>query len=116
VQIIANWFVQISNAVTYPLFTFISASIVNFFIPSGGGQWAVQGPVMIEAAAALGVSYEKTIMTLAYGDQLTNMMQPFWALALLGITRLKASQIIGYSTAIMLLSTWIYVVASFLPA
>lgn len=115
VQIIAGWFVHISNAVTYPLFTFISAAIVNFFVPSGGGQWAVQGPVMIEAAATLGVSYEKTIMTLAYGDQLTNMMQPFWALALLGITRLKASQIIGYSTAIMLLSTWIYVVASFLP-
>ncbi len=116
IQIIAGWFVQISTAVTYPLFTFISAAIVNFFVPSGGGQWAVQGPVMIEAATSLGVSYEKTIMTLAYGDQLTNMMQPFWALALLGITRLRAPQIIGYSTAIMLLTMWIYVIASFLPA
>ncbi|GAB7386861.1 hypothetical protein BSNK01_06970 [Bacillaceae bacterium] len=71
---------------------------------------------MIEAAPELDVSYAKTIMAIAYGDQLTNMMQPFWAIALLGITGLKARQIIGYSAAIMFMAFWIYAIAVFLPA
>ena len=38
-----------------------------------------------------------------YGDQLTNMLQPFWALtALLGITGLKAKDILPYSILFML--------------
>lgn len=112
VSIIAMWFVSISTTTTYPLFTFISAAIVNFFVPSGGGQWAVQGPIMIEAAPMLGVSYEKVIMSLAYGDQLTNMLQPFWAIALLGITGLKARHIIGYTATIMFMAFWIYFFAT----
>lgn len=116
VSLIANWFIDISSPVTYPLYTFISAAIVNLFVPSGGGQWAVQGPIMIEAAPALGVSIEKTIMAIAYGDQLTNMLQPFWAIALLGITGLKARQIVGYTAVIMFLAFWIYAIAVFLPA
>jgi short-chain fatty acids transporter len=104
VQIIADWFVSISTATTYPIFSFISAGLVNLFVPSGGGQWAVQGPIMVEAAPRLGVSYAKTIMSVAYGDQLTNMLQPFWAIALLGITKLRARDIIGYTLGVMLLS------------
>ena len=83
---------QISNEVTFPIFTFISAGIVNVFVPSGGGQWGVQGPIIIEAASKLNVPYWKAVMALAYGDQITNMLQPFWALPLLGITGLKAKR------------------------
>jgi short-chain fatty acids transporter len=77
IVVIAGWFVAISNQFTYPLFTFISAGLVNIFVPSGGGQWAVQGPVVVEAAKTIGVSYSKAIMALAYGDQWTNLFQPF---------------------------------------
>lgn len=116
VGIVANWFVAISTTTTYPLYTYISAAIVNLFVPSGGGQWAVQGPIMVEAAPALGVSIPKTIMSVAYGDQITNMIQPFWAIALLGITGLKARQIIGYTAAIMFMAFFIFAIATFLPA
>lgn len=98
---IANFFVSISTRETYPFFTFFSAAIVNIFVPSGGGQWAVQGPVVIAAAQSLNLDYGKSIMALAYGDQLTNMIQPFWALPLLGITGLKAKEIIPYTLIIM---------------
>ena len=47
VDILANFFVSISSAKTLPLFTFWSAGLVNIFIPSGGGQWTVQGPIMM---------------------------------------------------------------------
>jgi short-chain fatty acids transporter len=117
IVVIAGWFVAISNQFTFPLFTFISASLVNIFVPSGGGQWAVQGPVVVEAAKTIGVSYPKAIMALAYGDQWTNLFQPFWALALLGLTGLKARQIMGYCMAVMLIGIVFFILALlFLPA
>lgn len=93
----ADFFIGISNQTTFPLFTFISAGIINVFVPSGGGQWAVQGPIIAEAANSLGIPMAKNVMALAYGDQLTNMLQPFWALPLLGITGLKAQEILPYT-------------------
>ena len=102
-------FVAISNEVTLPIFTFFSAGLVNVFVPSGGGQWVVQGPIVTEAAQALGVSIPKTIMALSYGDQLTNMLQPFWALPLLGITKLKAKDILPYSALVMLIGMLIFI-------
>lgn len=94
--------ISVSSPVTLPIYGFISAAVVNFFVPSGGGQWAVQGPILIEAAQQLGVSVPKTIMGLAYGDQLTNMIQPFWAIPLLAITGVKAKSIIPYTCVIMI--------------
>jgi short-chain fatty acids transporter len=106
--VITNWFVSVSTPQSLPLFSFFSAALVNLFVPSGGGQWAVQGPVLMEAAGLVGVDYAKEVMALAYGDQLTNMLQPFWALPLLGITGLKAGQILKYSLPFMLIGMVIY--------
>jgi short-chain fatty acids transporter len=94
--------VLISSSESLPIYSFISAAVVNFFVPSGGGQWAVQGPILMDAAHQLGASIPKTIMALAYGDQLTNMIQPFWAIPLLAITGVKAKQMIPYTFIIMI--------------
>lgn len=109
VHVLSDFFVNISTPTTFPIFALISAGIVNVFVPSGGGQWGVQGPIILQAATDLGVSIPKSIMALAYGDQLTNMLQPFWALPLLGITGLKAKDILPYTVALMLAGTTIYV-------
>ncbi len=110
VGVFSDFFVSISNPTTFPIFTFISAGIVNVFVPSGGGQWGVQGPIIIEAASQLNVPYWKAVMALAYGDQLTNMLQPFWALPLLGITGLKAKDILPYSLLLLLVGGSIFVI------
>lgn len=89
-------FVNISTQRTFPLFTFLSAGLVNFFVPSGGGQWAVQAPIMMPAGAALGVPAAKTAMAIAWGDAWTNMIQPFWALPALGIAGLSAKDVMGF--------------------
>jgi len=94
--LISQGFVSISNETTFPLFTFLSAGIVNFFVPSGGGQWAVQAPIMMPAGAALGVDAAKTAMAIAWGDAWTNMIQPFWALPALAIAGLGAKDVMGY--------------------
>ncbi|HEX7066242.1 MAG TPA: short-chain fatty acid transporter [Bacillales bacterium] len=101
---LSSWFVQISTDATLPFFTFLSAGILNMFVPSGGGQWAVQGPIMIPAAIDLNVSTAKTAMAVAWGDAWTNMIQPFWALPLLAIAGLKIRDIMGFCVMALFLS------------
>jgi short-chain fatty acids transporter len=106
---LSNWFVSVSTPQTFQLFTYYSAGIVNMFVPSGGGQWAVQGPIMMPAAEALGVSYGRAAMGIAWGDAWTNMIQPFWALPLLAVAKLNIKDIMGYTTVILL---WAGIVTS----
>jgi len=109
VVMISDFFVSVATETTLPIFTFFSAGLVNIFVPSGGGQWAIQGPIVIESALKLGVPLPKAIMALAYGDQITNMLQPFWALPLLGITKLKAKEILPYTLLLMVVGIVIFV-------
>ncbi|WP_081211860.1 TIGR00366 family protein [Salegentibacter sediminis] len=106
---IANFFASFATEVSLPVYSFFSAGLVNIFVPSGGGQWAVQGPVVLESALKLGVPLNKAVMALAYGDQITNMLQPFWALPLLAITNLKAREILPYTLILMLVGILVYV-------
>jgi short-chain fatty acids transporter len=108
VNVFSNVFVDLSTPTTFPVFTFFSAGLVNIFVPSGGGQWLVQGPILIEASQQLHVPIEKSIMALCYGDQITNMLQPFWALPLLGITGLKAKEILPYTVFLLLIGVLIF--------
>jgi short-chain fatty acids transporter len=98
IQVFSDAFVAIANPTTFGMLAFLSAGLVNFFVPSGGGQFAVQGPIMLNAADQLGVDQSIAIMAVAYGDQWTNMIQPFWALPVLAIAGLKMRDILGYTT------------------
>lgn len=104
VEVIAGWFVGISTAATLPFWAFISGGIVNFFVPSGGGQWAVQGPIMIEASEQLGTDVSKVAMGVAWGDAWTNMVQPFWLLPVLGIAGLQARDVMGFCVMALIVS------------
>lgn len=100
---------HVTGEVSFPLLTLASSGLMNIFVPSGGGQWVVQGPVIIESALSNGVPLSKSVMAMAYGDQLTNMLQPFWALPLLAITNLKAKELIPYTLLFMLVGTLIFI-------
>ena len=95
-QSISQGFVAIASAESLPFWSFISAGIVNIFVPSGGGQWAVQAPIMLPAAQALGADVARVAMAVAWGDAWTNLIQPFWALPVLAIAGLKARDIMGF--------------------
>lgn len=95
-QSMSEWFVSFASAQSLPFWSFISAGIVNIFVPSGGGQWAVQAPVMLPAALELGADVSRVAMAVAWGDAWTNMIQPFWALPVLAIAGLKAKDIMGF--------------------
>lgn len=102
---ISTAFVNISTPRTFPVLCYLAAGIVNFFVPSGGGQWAVQGPIMMPAGLELGVTPAVTAMGIAWGDAWTNMLQPFWALPALGIAGLGARDIMGYCAIVLIASS-----------
>lgn len=101
---LAQGFVHIANADTLPLWSFLSAGLINLLVPSGGGQWAVQAPVMLPAAELLNVDVAKVAMAVAWGDAWTNLLQPFWALPVLAIAGLGARDIMGYCLIQLLVS------------
>ena len=105
--LMSNFFVNISTPKTFPIFTFWSAGIVNFFVPSGGGQWAVQAPIVMPAGLRIGVTTAKSAMAIAWGDAWTNMIQPFWALPALGIAGLGAKDIMGYCLIVLICSGFV---------
>jgi short-chain fatty acids transporter len=103
-KVIAGWFVVISTHETFYMFQFWAGGIINMFIPSGGGQWAAQGPITMEAARMMAVDPTRSAMMVAWGDQWTNMIQPFWALPLLGLCGLSARDVMGYTTMTLIWS------------
>ena len=94
--VVSQAFVNISTSTTYPIYTFLCAAILNMFVPSGGGHWAIQAPIMFAAGEALNVDHGLTGMAIAWGDAWTNLIQPFWALPALAIAKLNAKDIMGF--------------------
>ena len=94
--VLSNACISVSNATTYPLLTFLCAAVLNMFVPSGGGHWAIQAPIMFSAGADLGVDPGLTGIAIAWGDAWTNLIQPFWAIPALAIAKLDAKDIMGF--------------------
>ncbi|GAA3762555.1 short-chain fatty acids transporter [Spinactinospora alkalitolerans] len=101
---VTDRFVDISGPHSFGVIALLSAGLVNIAVPSGGGQFAVQGPVLLETAQELGVDPSIAVMAVAYGDQWTNMIQPFWALPLLAIAGLRIRDILGYTSIVFVVS------------
>lgn len=99
---------HLSEGTTFPVAAFLSAGLVNLFVPSGGGQWIVQGPIMCGTAVELSLPIEQAVMAVSYGDQWTNMIQPFWAIPLMGLTGVNARHFMGYCALLMLLAAPVF--------
>lgn len=109
----ADWTASALNVFadyTFTIATLLSAGLVNLFVPSGGGQWIVQGPIMCSAATSLSVPVETTVLAVSHGDQ-WNMIQPFWAIPLMGLTGANVRQFMGYCALLLLLAAPVFMVA-----
>jgi len=110
-QTIIDGMTSIANKETFDVFTYWSAGIVNILAPSGGGQWALQGPLQVPAGMKLGVDPSTIAMAVGWGDAWTNLIQPFWALPILSIVGLHIRHIMGYC---FLLAIWVGVITTIL--
>jgi short-chain fatty acids transporter len=112
-EVASSWFLENVSAQYFPFMAFLSAALVNLFIPSGGGQWAVQGPILMDAGNRLGVNPADLILVFSYGDQVTNMLQPFWALPLLSITGIPAWSLLKYTFFYFLVAFFVFSIGIF---
>jgi len=94
--LLAKAFIAVASKATYPLVVFWYSAALNYVVPSGGGKWAIEALYVLEAGRALEVPVTKVAMAYAYGDMATNLIQPFWAIPLLGVARLEFRDILGY--------------------
>lgn len=101
---IANAFVSISNSTTFPMIAYLYSSILNFFVPSGGSKFIIEAPYIIPAAVDVGSSIASTMNAYSFGDLTTNLIQPFWALPILAMYRLKFSDILPYGLVVAVLA------------
>jgi short-chain fatty acids transporter len=93
---IARFLAGISTTYTFPLLIAISGTIVAIFVPSSGGQWVIQGLVTCKAAEAMGISFQKGLLSLGIGDQMGNLCSPFWYVIVAGIARIDFRKFFGY--------------------
>jgi short-chain fatty acids transporter len=105
--------VAIATPQSFPVINWFATGIVNLFIPSGGAQWVATGEILSTAAVELGVPANKLIISYGAGDMWTNMFQPFWALALLGIMKLRARDMMGYCIVLGTLAIPVFALALF---
>jgi short-chain fatty acids transporter len=102
-ETLAEALVSLSTPATFPVVAWVTAGIINIFVPSGGGEWTVIGTTILQAANELGVPAGQATVAYAVGDAHTNLFQPFWALPLLGITGIRAREMFGYAVTMLLL-------------
>ncbi len=99
---LADVLIGLSTTATFPVFAWLSAAVVNLFVPSGGGEWIILGPPVLDAAIQQGIAPGHATMAYAVGDAHTNLLNPFWAIPLLAITRIKAREMFGYAVVMLL--------------
>jgi short-chain fatty acids transporter len=111
-SILAESLVSGATQYTLPLLTFIGSVIISLFVPSGGGHWAVQGPIAVDSAVAIGQhspAYLGLIsMSVAIGEAVANMIQPFWLLPLLAIAKLNVRQVMGFTIVAFLIGMVVF--------
>jgi short-chain fatty acids transporter len=109
--VIAKMFVVVATPLTLPAWSFVSSLIITFLVPSAGGHWAVQGPFVLPAALALHASVPRTAMGVAMAENVTNMLQPFWAVPVVAMAGIRLQRVMGYTAITFVVSLVIYLAA-----
>ncbi|QNB13369.1 short-chain fatty acid transporter [Paraburkholderia tropica] len=113
-SMIAKAFVTIATPVSLPIWSYLSSLIITLLVPSAGGHWAVQGPFVLPAALSLHASVPRTAMGVAMAENVSNMLQPFWAVPIVAIAGIRIQRVMGYTAVTFAVSLVIYAVALWL--
>lgn len=107
VTTISKIFVDVATPATLPFWGLVSSFVINFFAPSAGGHWVIQGPFMIDAAKEIGSALNQTAMSVMLGNAWNDLVQPFWILPALALSKLKLRDVMAYTVIMML---WVGVI------
>jgi len=98
----AHFFVRISSHGTFPLLVSLYSAILGMFVPSGGSKWIIEAPYVLQAAKDLHVHLGWVVQVYNASEALPNLINPFWMLPILGILKVRARDLVGF-TALQLM-------------
>jgi short-chain fatty acids transporter len=107
-EVISKAFVVVANAHTLAFWSYVASMLITFVVPSGGGHWAVQGPFVVPAAVALHAPVPVSTMAVAMGEEVANMLQPFWALPVVAMAGIGIQRVLGYTVVTFVVAGVIY--------
>lgn len=93
-------FAEFATQRTYPFVVYVYSAVMNLFVPSAGSKWLIEAPYLVPAAEQLDVSVVTVLLAYAYGDSTTNLIQPFFAIPILAVTRLRFGDVVGYTLVV----------------
>jgi len=104
-EILAGIFVRMSTPATFPPFVALYSAVLGVFVPSGGSKWVIEAPYVMAAAHSLKVHLGWVVSAYDLGEALANLVQPFWMLPILGLFRLGARDVMGYTFVVFVALT-----------
>lgn len=111
---LGNFFAEIATTATYPWVVYAYSGLMNLFVPSAGSKWMIEAPFLLPAAEKLDVSVVTTLLAYSYGDSTTNLIQPFFAIPILAVTRLRFGDVVGYTFMVAAICFCVCSIAMFL--
>jgi short-chain fatty acids transporter len=73
------------------------SAVLGVFVPSGGSKWVIEAPYVMAAAHSLKAHLGWVVVSYDLGEALANLVQPFWMLPILGMFKLRARDVMGYT-------------------
>jgi short-chain fatty acids transporter len=99
---LAGAFVSLSTPATFPAIVAVYSAVLGVFVPSGGSKWVIEAPYVMAAAHSLQVHLGWVVAAYDLGEALANLVQPFWMLPILGMFKLGARDVMGYTLVVFL--------------
>jgi len=99
---IGNLFATTASQASYPFVVYAYSALMNLFVPSAGSKWLIEAPYLVPAGEALDVSVVTVLLSYSYGDSTTNLIQPFFAIPILAVTKLRFGDVVGYTFLVAL--------------
>jgi short-chain fatty acids transporter len=106
---LAEILASLSTPENYAFFAYLTGGVVNFAIPSAGGEFAVVGPTILKSVMDISSGLTETqvtamisraSMSIAYGESLSNLLQPFYLLLIFPVMgkgiKLQPRDVMGY--------------------
>lgn len=96
-DVIVNFFMSFATKENFPMVAYIYSAILNMAVPSGGSKFAIEAPYILDICSRLDISVEKILLAYTFGDQTTNIIQPFWALPFLAMYKIDFKHILPFA-------------------
>ena len=97
---LGDLFASLATTASYPWVVYVYSGFMNMFVPSAGSKWLIEAPFLIPAGEQLDVSVVTVLLAYAYGDSTTNLIQPFFAIPILAVTRMRFGDVVGYTVMV----------------